>query len=215
MPAASDELGISTADGQLVRPGFRFDPRRLAWITDAGRVEQFERITPIAAARHVLSQKGALRLPVGVIGPRDANPAEYERAYQMGLTLQQSGFPVICGGRSGAMEAVCRGVSDAGGQAIGILPDGDWHTANAFVAIPIASGIGEARNAVIASASFALVAVGGGYGTLSEMALGLRLGRLVIAMPEALDVPGAVRCASVDAAAERIARRYLALDSGA
>lgn len=99
----------------------------------------------------------------------------------------------------------------AGGLVIGILPSSDWMTANPHVSISIASGLGEARNAIIASACFALIAVGGGHGTLSEMALGLKMSRLVIAMPPAADVPGARRCVTVDEAIEVVAERYLGL----
>ena len=100
---------------------------------------------------------------------------------------------------------------------IGILPSDDWREANPHVAIPLATGIGEARNAVIATAGFALISVGGreepvSYGTISEMAFGLRLGRLVIGMPEAPDLPGLVRCRAEVEVVERVARRYLALD---
>ena len=204
-------LQLRPSDGVIVRLGQRFDELRLRWIDDETPVGGSMPISVKNAATHVLSRPRARRVPVGVIGPSDATPAQYERARQLGTALHHCGFTVICGGRSGAMEGVCRGVSEAGGMAIGILPDGDWNAANDYVAIPIASGIGEARNAIIASAAFALVAVGGGYGTLSDMALGLRLGRLVIAMPDSLDVDGAVCCNTVDDVLDRLARRYLAL----
>ncbi len=77
-----------------------------------------------------------------------------------------------------------------------------------FVSVPIASGIGEARNAIIASACFALVAVGAGHGTLSEIALGLKMERLVVTMPDANRVDGALECTDVDTAMEAIAERY-------
>lgn len=115
------------------------------------------------------------------------------------------------------MEAASRGCAAAGGLMIGILPSEDWREANAHVSIPVATGIGEARNAVIATAGFALVACGGradpvSYGTISEMAFGLRHGRLVLGMPEAPDLPGVVRCTTAEQAAERVAARYLGLN---
>lgn len=109
------------------------------------------------------------------------------------------------------MEAAARGCRAAGGLVIGVLPDTDWRAANPHVDLPIATGLGEARNAVIATSAFALVAVGGGYGTLSEMAFGLRLGRTVIALGAAPHVEGAVRCRDAAAAMQHVAMRYLDL----
>jgi uncharacterized protein (TIGR00725 family) len=147
-----------------------------------------------------------------VRGRRDADPGVAAQAEALGKRLAEVGFAMICGGRTGAMETVCKGFSDAGGRPIGILPGEDWAHANPYVAVPIATGVGEARNAIIACASFALIAVGGGYGTLSEMALGLRLRRLVIALPGAHAIDGAVACADVDAAIARVVDRLLGLD---
>ena len=211
MPSAEPALVLDPTDGSLWHGGRRFDPWALAWGAASGGPAGSS-ITPVEAMRHLFARPGVRRVPVGVIGPRDANASEYRRAYDVGLALARIGFMVICGGRAGAMEAVCKGVAEGGGQPIGILPDHDWREANDHVAIPIATGIGEARNAIIATASFALVAVGGGYGTLSEMALGLRLGRLVIAMPGTFDVDGAVMLGSVPEVLDRLCRRYLALD---
>jgi CRISPR/Cas system-associated exonuclease Cas4 (RecB family) len=99
---------------------------------------------------------------------------------------------------------------------IGILPSDDWREANAHVSVPVATGIGEARNAVIATAGFALVAVSGreepvSYGTISEMAFGPRLGRLMVGMAVAPDLPGVARCCNASEAAEIVAARYLSL----
>jgi uncharacterized protein (TIGR00725 family) len=154
---------------------------------------------------------------VAIIGPRDPTPRSLADAEDVAHALATIGFPLICGGRGGAMEAASRGCARAGGLMIGILPSDDWREANDHVAIPIATGIGEARNAVIATAAFALVSVGGreapvSYGTISEMAFGLRHGRLVIGMAEAPDLPGVVRSATAGEAAARVAARYLALD---
>jgi uncharacterized protein (TIGR00725 family) len=106
------------------------------------------------------------------------------------------------------MRAASKGAAQAGGLVIGILPTADWGSANEFVSIPVATGIGEARNAIIASACFALVAVGGGHGTLSEIALGLKMERLVITMPDANRVDGALACETVEQAVEAITERY-------
>lgn len=165
------------------------------------------------AASHLRANPSAPRLPVGVIGPNDASPAELGFAEQAGAGIARLGLPMICGGRGGCMEAASRGAAAAGGLVIGILPSGDWRTANAHVSVPIASGLGEARNAIIASACFALVAVGGGHGTLSEMALGLKMERLVIAMPTAAEIDGAIVCATMEQALAVIAERYLGLQA--
>ena len=94
--------------------------------------------------------------------------------HALGRGLAGLGVVVLCGGLVGVMTAVSRGAAEAGGTVVGVLPNGDWRTANPWVTIPIATGIGVARNAVIARAALALVAVGGGYGTLSEIAFGLQ-----------------------------------------
>jgi uncharacterized protein (TIGR00725 family) len=166
---------------------------------------------PTEAVARLVREQGGRRLPVGVIGPNDASPEELAFAEQAGAAIAGLGLPLICGGRGGCMAAASRGAARAGGLVIGVLPGGDWSAANPDVTVPIASGLGEARNAIIASACFALIAVGGGHGTLSEMALGLKMERLVIALPPAVRVPGALDCADMDAAIAAVARRYLEL----
>jgi uncharacterized protein (TIGR00725 family) len=158
-------------------------------------------------ARSAIEGRGP-RLPVGVIGPNDASPAELDMAEAIGRAIAGLGLPLICGGRGGCMRAASKGAAQAGGLVIGILPTTDWGSANEFVSIPVATGIGEARNAIIASACFALVAVGGGHGTLSEIALGLKMERLVITMPDANRVDGALVCETVEQAVAAITERY-------
>jgi uncharacterized protein (TIGR00725 family) len=118
---------------------------------------------------------------------------------------------LLCGGKDGVMEAACEGVASAGGMSIGLLPDDEWQAANRFVTIPIATGIGVARNAIIARAGLALVAVGGGYGTLSEMALALQFGRPVLTLLDAPAVSGARPMDSVEAALDAVCHIVLAL----
>ncbi len=108
------------------------------------------------------------------------------------------------------MEAVCRGVAAGGGLSVGLLPGETWQAANPFVGLPLATGLGVARNAVIARAAFCLVAVGGGHGTLSEMAFALQFGRPVFALQGAPEVAGAVRLGSVATALEAVAECVLA-----
>lgn len=197
--------------------GGTLDPTTLRWRPGAPCLAGAQPVSVTEAARSVLASPAARRLPAAIIGPREPTPGALAAAEGVARALAGLGFPLICGGRGGAMEAASRGCAEAGGLMIGILPSDDWREANPHVGVPIATGIGEARNAVIASAGFALVAVGGreapvSYGTISEMAFGLRLGRLVIAMPEAPDLPGVVRCATAEEAAARVAERYLGLD---
>jgi uncharacterized protein (TIGR00725 family) len=118
---------------------------------------------------------------------------------------------VLCGGLVGVMAAVSRGAAEAGGTVVGVLPDGDWRTANPWVTIPIATGVGVARNAIIARASLALVAVGGGYGTLSEIAFGLQFGKPVLGFFDAAPAAGVELLANVDEALDRVARIVLEL----
>jgi uncharacterized protein (TIGR00725 family) len=108
------------------------------------------------------------------------------------------------------MEAACEGAASAGGMSIGLLPDDEWQAANRFVTIPIATGIGVARNAIIARAGLALVAVGG-YGTLSEIALALQFGRPVLTLLDAPAVSGVRPMDSVEATLDAVCHLVLAL----
>lgn len=97
------------------------------------------------------------------------------------------------------MEAACRGAKEAGGVTVGILPGTDREAANPFVDVAIPSGLGEARNALVVRAADALVAVGGGYGTLSEIALALKAGKRVVGL-DSWDIEGVVAAADAEAA---------------
>jgi uncharacterized protein (TIGR00725 family) len=108
------------------------------------------------------------------------------------------------------MEAAARGAYTAGGLTIGLLPDEDWHAANPFISLPLATGIGRARNALIAQSAQALIAVGGKYGTLSEIAYGLQFGKPVFGLCTTPDVPGLRKEGSVDATIEALAIALLA-----
>jgi uncharacterized protein (TIGR00725 family) len=119
-----------------------------------------------------------------VVGPGEAaaTPHQLEAAEEVGRLLAEAGAVVVCGGLGGAMEAACRGARSAGGTTVGILPGRDRADANRFVEVAIATGLGEARNALVARAADVLVAVGGGYGTLSEIALALKAGTPVVGL---------------------------------
>lgn len=115
---------------------------------------------------------------VSVIGGSDAG-SEYETARTVGTLLAESGHEVVCGGRGGVMEAVCRGAREAGGQTIGILPGRDRAAANEYVETVIVTGLGSARNVLVVMNGDAVIAIDGATGTLSELGHALDLGRPV------------------------------------
>jgi uncharacterized protein (TIGR00725 family) len=114
---------------------------------------------------------------VAVIGPGDEPSVA---AAEVGRLLAEGGATLVCGGRGGAMEAACRGAKEADGLTIGILPGSDRSEANPFVDVVLPTGLGEARNALVVGAADVVIAIGGGYGTLSEIALALKAGKRVI-----------------------------------
>lgn len=188
-----------------------FDPAARIWGAGAG-VSDDVAISPTEALRWLQRESGkAVRVPVAVIGTRTPTASQDAMAEHMGALLAGHGVTVLCGGRSGVMEAVCRGVEGAGGLSIGLLPDDEPAAANPYVTVPLATGIGVARNALIARAAFCLVAVGGGYGTLSEIAFALQFKRPVFLLDGAPAVEGAVRCADAEEALAQVARVFLAL----
>jgi uncharacterized protein (TIGR00725 family) len=138
---------------------------------------------------------------VAVIGPGDASAAELAVAEEVGARLVDLGATVVTGGLGGVMEAASRGAKSRRGLTIGLLPGLDRSEANGWVDVAIATGLGEIRNALIVRTSDALVAVGGGVGTLSEMAFALKLGRPVIGVGT-FEVEGVVQVASAAEAAE-------------
>jgi uncharacterized protein (TIGR00725 family) len=117
---------------------------------------------------------------VAVVGPGDASPEELHTAEEVGAGLAAAGAVVVTGGLGGVMEAACRGARSRRGRTLGILPGEDRDAANGWVDIAIATGLGELRNGLVVRAADAVVAVGGGHGTLSEIALALKLGRPVV-----------------------------------
>jgi uncharacterized protein (TIGR00725 family) len=121
---------------------------------------------------------------------------EEAAAELVGRELGSRGVVLVCGGLGGVMEAACRGAKEGGGLTVGILPGLDRSDANPYVDVVIATGLGEGRNALVVNAADALIAVGGGYGTLSEIGLALRAGKRVVGLGiwevegvEALDSP--------------------------
>jgi len=201
--------------------GQRWDPVARSWRdspeshdTDQGERPPDEAMDAIAAATWLQRESGhPVRVPIGVIGPHEATPGQIAAAERVGAGLAAMGLAIVCGGREGVMEAVCRGAARHDGIAIGILPDTDPSLANSHVTISLATGLGEARNAVIARAALALIAIGDSYGTLSEVALGLHFGKRVIGLEGAARIAGVEHVASADAALNAIALHVLATKS--
>jgi uncharacterized protein (TIGR00725 family) len=119
---------------------------------------------------------------VGVVGAGQASSEEEREAEAIGRGLAEAGAIVVCGGLGGVMEAACRGAKAGGGATVGILPGTNRADANPFVDVAIPTGLGEIRNALVVRAADALVAVGGEFGTLSEIALALKAGKPVVAL---------------------------------
>lgn len=154
----------------------------------------------VLRTRLATRQDGVLRLqqPVAIIGPGDASAQECAAARQIAAALAAARVGVICGGRGGVMEAAAQGAAQAGGLAIGLLPEEDARHANAYLSMAVPTGMGELRNGIIARSALFLVAIGGSMGTLSEIALGLRMGKRVFSLDSEWHVPGMTVCADID-----------------
>ncbi len=127
---------------------------------------------------------------IAVAGGSTADEKTALLAYEVGSKLAKRGWVLICGGLGGVMEAVSRGAVDNGGTTLGILPGYDHSDANKHIKIVIPTGLGHARNAILASSADGMIAVGGGNGTLSEIALALKMGKPVVALNCAHAVKG-------------------------
>lgn len=119
---------------------------------------------------------------IAVVGERDASKTAIELAREVGAELARRKAILICGGMASVMEAASQGCSENGGIVIGILPTADARDANPFVTVPIVTAMDEGRNIIVVRSAQALIAIGGSYGTLSEIAFALRLGIPVIGL---------------------------------
>jgi len=119
---------------------------------------------------------------IAVIGDSSCSPEEAKLAGSIGELLAQQGATIVCGGLGGVMEAACRGAKSKDGLTIGILPGQDPSTANPWVDIPVVTGLGEARNVAVVKSAQAVIAIGGRYGTLSEIAYALKSNTPVIGL---------------------------------
>jgi uncharacterized protein (TIGR00725 family) len=138
----------------------------------------------------VPDQRRAAR--VAFCGPSEPTEQERQDAEAIGRGLASAGGVILCGGLGGSMEAACRGAKQSGGLTIGILPGYDSAGANRWVDISICTGMGHSRNVILVASADVVVACGGGWGTLSEIALAIRLGRPIVvqgAWGEILRIP--------------------------
>ena len=148
---------------------------------------------------------------IAVIGAARPSAAGALLAEQVGRLLAEAGAVLVCGGLGGVMESAARGCAGAGGEVLGILPGPDAGQANPYVTLAVPTNMGHARNVIIAHTAQALVAAEGEYGTISEMAIALKLGKPVIALPGAPQLPGVCPAAS---AADAVRQALAALDLG-
>jgi hypothetical protein len=139
---------------------------------------------------------------ISVIGGGTCTDAEAMLAATVGRLLAEQGAVVVCGGLGGVMEAVAKGTREGRGTVIGILPGADPAAANAYIDIPLATQMGEMRNALVVQVAQALIAIGGGAGTLSELALAQRIGKPVVGLHDSFTA--AVRIPRVESPAEAV-----------
>ena len=154
-------------------------PRAWIAVVGPGSVSSPDHAGEPAAAPGVLPAAGE-----SAARPRDlaASPALLAAAEEVGAAVAEAGCGLVCGGLGGVMEAACRGARSRGGLTLGLLPGLDREEANGWVVAAVPTGLGEARNALVVRAADAVVAVGGGWGTLSEIALALKTGVPVVGL---------------------------------
>jgi uncharacterized protein (TIGR00725 family) len=131
-----------------------------------------------------------LRQPVAIIGPREASPDQVDAAYRVAHALALAGISLVCGGKIGVMEGAARGAADGGGICIGLLPEEEAVHGNPHLTVALPTGMGFTRNALVVRGALCVVALGGGLGTMSEMALALQWKKPVFASMGAPLVPG-------------------------
>lgn len=119
---------------------------------------------------------------VGVIGGSKPDPDHQRLAEEVGAEIAKRGAAVVCGGLTGVMESVCKGARSQGGLTIGIIPSNFKEDANPYVQIPIVTGMGMGRNVMLVMTADVLIAIGGEFGTLSEIAHALNIGKTVIGL---------------------------------
>jgi len=140
---------------------------------------------------------------ISVFGGRDVPQDILQAAEAFGAIAAQQGWIILNGGKNGVMEAVSKGVRDAGGLSIGILPGEDYSEANPYLQVALRTGIGLARNEILARAAHVCVAIGGHYGTLSEIAYALNYGTPVISL-RSWGIEGVIPASNAEDAAAKV-----------
>ncbi|MFA4860414.1 TIGR00725 family protein [Methanoregula sp.] len=138
-------------------------------------------------------------MQIAVIGAAEATPEEYERAYETGKNIAGKGV-LVCGGLGGVMEGACKGARENGGLTVGIISD--TGKGNDYLDIVIRTGLGHARNVLVAQSADAVIAISGSYGTLSEIAVALKMNIPVFGL-QTWDIPGVVSCTTPEDAVAR------------
>jgi uncharacterized protein (TIGR00725 family) len=137
---------------------------------------------------------------IGVVGAGSCSNEIYQSAQIVGAGIAKMGATLVCGGLGGVMEGACRGAREGGGQTVGILPGQDRAQTNAYVDIPIVTDLGQARNVVVVRSSDLLIAISGGYGTLSEISIALKIGKPVIGLATWPNIDGVQYVGTADEA---------------
>lgn len=140
---------------------------------------------------------------IAVIGSGKADDSLAKIAEEVGSLIAKRGALLICGGLGGVMEAAARGAKGAGGTTIGILPSDKRDQANSYIDIPIATGFGEGRNVIITRTADAIISIGGEYGTLSEIAFGLKAGKPVVGI-KSWDIEGVIKVDNAKDAVDKV-----------
>jgi len=137
---------------------------------------------------------------IGVVGAGSCSGEVAELARQVGSEIARRGAVLVCGGLGGVMQEAARGAKEQGGLTVGILPGSNVTEANPYIDIAVATNMGQARNAIIVETAQALIAVAGGYGTLSEIALALKIGKTVVALRPQFEIFGVGRADTAETA---------------
>jgi uncharacterized protein (TIGR00725 family) len=140
---------------------------------------------------------------IAVIGTGTAEEPLLKIAEEVGRLIARRNAILICGGLGGVMEAASKGARSEGGVTVGILPQNHKNEANPYIDIPVATGLGEGRNVIIARSADAIIAVGGEYGTLSEIAFGLKMGKPVIGI-KTWDIKGIIKAENAEDAVNKV-----------
>ena len=140
---------------------------------------------------------------IAVIGGRRTEKSLLKEAEETGRLIAGKGAVLVCGGLGGVMEAASRGAKAGGGLTVGILPQNDAKDANQFIDVPIVTGLGIGRNVIIARTADALIAVGGAYGTLSEIAFALQMGKPVVGI-KTWDIKGVIAVENAADAVDKV-----------